>query len=145
MNPKGIRFFTNFKSRKGKELLSNPRAAVVFYWPALDRQVRIEGKVELLSPEESDEYWKTRPRDSRIGSAASPQSSVVPDVEVLEEKVNELSLKYEGKDVPRPAHWGGFCLVPNRFEFWVSGLNRLHDRFCYIKKQKIWTQVRLAP
>jgi pyridoxamine 5'-phosphate oxidase len=145
VNPEGLRFFTNYRSRKGKELKKNPRAAVVFYWSSLDRQIRIEGKVKELSSTESDGYWNTRPKESRINSLASPQSSPIPDRAFLEKIVDELDAKYAGGNVPRPKHWGGYCLIPNRFEFWVAGDYRLHDRFIYVKKGSSWSCSRLAP
>lgn len=144
-NAKGIRFFTNYQSRKGEELLKNPYAALVFYWPGLDRQVRIEGVVEVLSPEESSEYWLSRPRESRISALASPQSSPVPNRQTLENRVTDLTAQFEGKEVTRPDHWGGYCLIPNRIEFWFAGDFRLHDRFCYIKKGQEWELIQLAP
>lgn len=153
LNSKGLRFFTNYRSRKGKELISNPRAALVFFWPKVkkgsefisDRQIRIEGTIQKLSGQESNSYWVSRPRGSQIGAHASEQSTIVPNREVLEKKVALLNQKYEGKDIPRPLHWGGFCLIPSRFEFWISGDSRLHDRFCYIKKKKGWELARLSP
>jgi len=141
----GLRFFTNYRSRKGKELKKNPKAMVVFYWANLDRQIHIEGKIEELSAAESDEYWNTRPKESRINSLASPQSSPIPDRAFFEKKVSELQTKFPLEDVPRPKHWGGYRLLPQRFEFWVAGDFRFHDRFEYVKKAKVWTIARLAP
>jgi pyridoxamine-phosphate oxidase len=165
MNAEGLTFFTNYKSRKGKELLANPRAAVLFYWPQLNRQVRIEGCIQILSPSESDEYWQTRPRDSQISAMASPQSSKITGREILIKKINELNKKYRTLspstsksamsamstpnkaclEIPRPKHWGGYCLLPDHFEFWIEGKFRLHDRFQYLKKKGKWQSSRLAP
>jgi pyridoxamine 5'-phosphate oxidase len=145
LNSKGIRFFTNFQSRKSEELLKNPKAALVFYWPALDRQVRIEGSVERLPAEDSTAYWLSRPRESRLSALASPQSTPIPNRETLENRVAELTLQYEGEEIPRPEHWGGFCLIPHQVEFWFSGDFRLHDRFCYTKKGQLWDLIQLAP
>lgn len=145
LNSKGFRFFTNYRSRKGKELGANPKAAAVFYWPGLDRQIRIEGKIEKLSKKESDEYWLSRARESRLSALVSPQSTAIPDKKKLETSLKELTLKYEGKDIPRPSHWGGYCLIPERIEFWQEGGFRFHDRFCYLKKKGKWVITRLAP
>jgi len=145
MNEKGIRFYTNYHSPKGRELKANPKAALVFYWSSLDRQLRVEGKVEPLKKAESDAYWNTRSRDSRLSALASKQSGIIAGREVLEQRVQELTEKYEGKDIPRPSHWGGFCLIPTRFEFWLAGDHRLHDRFCYLKKKNKWELVQLSP
>ena len=145
LNQKGFKFFTNYQSRKSRELTANPKAALVFYWPSLNRQIRIEGKVQKLTRFESDEYWMSRPRESRIGAIASKQSSVIRNRDVLEKKIAELSVKYSEKDIPRPKNWGGYCLIPNRFEFWLLGDYRLHDRFLYQKRGKKWAFYRLAP
>jgi pyridoxamine 5'-phosphate oxidase len=145
VNESGIKFFTNYSSRKGKELKSNPQAALVFYWSALDRQIRIEGKIQTLSPEESDAYWVSRPRESQVGAIASSQSSVIPNRQFLENKLKQIELKYAGKEIPRPKNWGGFCLLPKRVEFWISGEHRIHDRFCFLKKGKKWSVSRLSP
>ncbi len=145
MNTQGLCFYTHYRSRKGRELLTNPRAALVFYWSALDRQIRIEGKVSPLPEEESDRYWQSRPRESRLGALASHQSAEIPSRRYLELKIQKLTQKYRGQDIPRPAHWGGFCLIPQRFEFWQSGDFRVHDRFCYQRIGQKWKQVRLSP
>lgn len=145
MNDKGLRFYTNYQSKKGWELSQNAFAALVFYWSQLDRQIRVEGRVEKVSEGDSDEYWVSRPRESQIGGWASEQSTVVSNRDVLEKKFQELNLKYEGKNIPRPPHWGGFCLIPDRFEFWMAGPHRLHDRFSYEKKGQKWEISRLAP
>ncbi len=145
LNSKGLCFFTNYESRKSNELIENPRAALVFYWSALDRQIRIEGTIEKVSEKESDDYWGSRPRESCISALTSAQSQLVSSREELEKRFFELIKKYEGQPVPRPAHWGGFCLVPKKFEFWVEGAHRLHDRFCYERTAQGWRLSRLSP
>jgi pyridoxamine 5'-phosphate oxidase len=140
----GFLFFTNYKSRKGKELIENPSAELLFYWRDLRRQVRISGKVEKISREESENYFNTRPLNSRIGAWASKQSAVIPDRKYLEKQFKEYQEKFK-KDVPLPPVWGGFRLIPERFEFWQGRESRLHDRICYIKKNDKWKIVRLAP
>ena len=144
-NKKGICFFTNYKSRKSLELIQNPKAALVFYWPSLDRQIRIEGKIEIVSAEESDTYWSSRPRESQISAMASHQSAKISSRSVLEKRFQMLTQKFENKEIPRPQNWGGFCLIPHRFEFWIAGDHRLHDRFCYIKKSGKWSLTQLSP
>jgi len=148
----GFLFFTNYKSRKGKELTENPFAEFLFYWRDLQRQVRISGKVEKVSKQESEDYFKSRPLKSKIGAWASKQSEVIPDREYLEKQFKEFTKKYSErsrfagkKNVPLPSYWGGFRLIPERFEFWQGRENRLHDRICYIKKNNKWKIVRLAP
>lgn len=141
---KGYLFFTNYESRKGKELSENPFAELLFYWMDLHKQVRISGKVEKVTREESEKYFKTRPLNSQIGAWASKQSEVIPDREFLEQKYREYSEKYK-EDIPLPPFWGGFRLIPERFEFWQGRENRLHDRICYLKKNGDWEIVRLAP
>ena len=142
---KGFVFFTNYESRKGNELYVNPFASLVFYWDKIDRQVRIEGSIEKISKQESEEYFHTRPPGSRIGALASPQSKVIKDREYLEEKFNALSKKYEGKEIPLPENWGGYRVKPFYFEFWQSRDNRLHDRISYTKERGSWKLERLAP
>jgi pyridoxamine 5'-phosphate oxidase len=142
----GLVFFTNYQSRKARELDSNPQAALVFYWSQLERQVRVEGKVERTSAEESDVYFKTRPRESQIGAAASPQSEVIASREALQEKADTLEKLYEGREVDRPEHWGGYRLRPERIEFWKGRPGRLHDRILYeLQTDGSWTIKRLAP
>jgi pyridoxamine 5'-phosphate oxidase len=145
LNSKGLRFFTNYQSRKSEELLQNPKAALVFYWSTLDRQIRIEGKIEVLSSRESDEYWNSRPRASRLSAIASPQSTPISNRQVIENQIQELTTQYQNQEIPRPENWGGFCLIPNRFEFWFAGNHRFHDRFCYLKKNTHWEMIQLAP
>lgn len=143
---RGFVFYTNYNSMKARELDSNPQAALVFYWPQLERQVRIEGKVERISADESDEYFKTRPRESQIGALASPQSEVIASRDVLQQKADELEKLYEGRDVSRPEHWGGYRLQPERIEFWKGRPGRLHDRIDYKRQADgSWIVNRLAP
>ncbi len=143
---RGFVFFTNYQSRKARELDANAQAALVFYWPQLERQVRVEGKVERTSAEESEAYFKTRPRESQIGAVASPQSEVIASREALQKKADELEKFYEGREVDRPAHWGGYRLRPERIEFWKGRPGRLHDRINYERQlDGSWTISRLAP
>ncbi len=142
----GFVFFTNYESKKARELNTNPHAALVFYWPQLERQVRVEGTVEQTSAAESDAYFKTRPRESQIGALASPQSDVVASREILQQKVGELEKLYEGREVDRPAHWGGYRLRAERIEFWKGRPGRLHDRLLYQRQlDGGWSIERLAP
>jgi pyridoxamine 5'-phosphate oxidase len=142
----GFVFFTNYDSAKAKQLEINPYAALVFYWPQLDRQVRVEGKVTRTSAEESAAYFKTRPRESQIGAWASPQSEVIATRDVLEQRARELAELYCDRELDCPAHWGGFRLTPDRIEFWKSRVGRLHDRILYeLQPDGAWTIKRLAP
>lgn len=145
LDARGLQFFSNYESRKGSELLNNPRAALVFFWPDLERQVRIEGVVERTTEAESDEYYHSRPRNSRLGSWASVQSSVIASREELEARQRELDAKYPGESVPRPPHWGGYRVVPHMFEFWQGRPSRLHDRLRYRLVNGIWIVERLSP
>lgn len=137
---RGIVFYTNYESRKGMELEANPHCAATLWWPSLERQIRIEGRAERVEAEISDTYFRGRPRDSRMASAASPQSRVVESRSSLLEMVAAL-----GWDVTRPAHWGGYRIVPSCFEFWQGGAARLHDRFRYLLSGDDWVIERLAP
>ncbi len=141
----GFVFFTNYESTKGKELMANPNAALVFFWRELERQVRIEGRVEKVSSEESDEYFHSRPEGSRIGAWSSPQSAIITNRTIIETNVTQYSKRFEGHEIPRPEHWGGYRVIPNKFEFWQGRSSRLHDRFQYIKDQEQWMRNRLAP
>lgn len=142
----GFVFYTNYNSRKGIEIAHNPYAALTFFWPELERQVRIEGKLVKQSAEASDLYFATRPRSSRLGAWASPQSEVLPDRKAIDEVLAGLEKKFEGKEVTRPEWWGGYVLQPDRLEFWQGRPSRLHDRICYMKQHDgSWHIVRLAP
>jgi len=141
----GIVFFTNYESRKASDLETNPHAALVWYWGPLGRQVRAEGTVARIPPEESAAYFKTRPRGSRIGAWVSRQSSVLEDRKELEEKVAEFEKQYRGRDIPLPPFWGGYRLDPHMFEFWQARENRLHDRFRYSRSADRWIIDRLFP
>jgi pyridoxamine 5'-phosphate oxidase len=141
----GFVFFTNYNGRKGKELEANPRAALVFMWSPQARQVRVEGTVHRISDLASEAYFKTRPLGSRIGAWASPQSQIVSNRAELESLYGAYAEKFSNGEVPRPAHWGGYCLVPNRVEFWQGQPNRLHDRFRYLRTSTGWDIDRLAP
>lgn len=146
VDQKGFVFFTNYHSAKAQQLESNPYAALVFYWPQLDRQVRIEGKVERTSVAESAEYFQTRPRESQIGAWASPQSSVIAGREVLEDRARELEEYYRDREIECPGHWGGYRLRADRIEFWKSRVGRLHDRILYeLMSDGEWAIKRLAP
>lgn len=140
-------FYTNYNSRKGQELLANPRAALTFLWHELQRQVRIEGRVEVLSAEASTRYFQSRPKGSQIGAWASPQSTQIESREVLEEKVKQLEEDYRSTDaLPKPEHWGGYRVVPHRIEFWQGRSSRLHDRIEYtLSEDGNWSLARLAP
>ncbi len=141
----GFVFYTNYESEKGKELLENPNAALLFYWGFLERQIRITGKVEKVSREKSAEYFHSRPRESQIGAWASNQSQIIKDREYLQNKFNEFNSKFKDKEIPLPDYWGGFKVVPEKFEFWQGRESRLHDRICYLKENNTWKIVRLAP
>jgi pyridoxamine 5'-phosphate oxidase len=142
----GFVFFTNYNSMKARELDSNPQAALVFYWPQLERQVRVEGKVERTSTAESDAYFKTRPRESQIGAVASPQSEVIASRAALQARADQIENSYEGREVDRPEHWGGYRLHPERIEFWKGRPGRLHDRISYNREMDgSWKIKRLAP
>jgi pyridoxamine 5'-phosphate oxidase len=143
---RGFVFYTNYNSMKARELDVNPQAALVFYWPQLERQVRVEGKMERTSTDESDAYFKTRPRESQIGALASPQSEVIPSRDMLQQRARELEELYRDREVERPAHWGGYRLQPERIEFWKGRPGRLHDRILYERqKDGSWHRFRLAP
>jgi pyridoxamine 5'-phosphate oxidase len=141
----GFKFYTNYGSRKGRELTENPRAALCFFWPQLERQVRIEGDVEKLSRSESEAYFRQRPRESQLGAWASKQSSKVASREVLEKQFEEMGKKFAGEEIPLPDFWGGFVLQPKRVEFWQGRKGRMHDRICYKKDSDGWDIFRLSP
>jgi pyridoxamine 5'-phosphate oxidase len=142
---KGFQFFTNYQSRKGKQLQQNPKASLTFFWMPMERQIRIEGHVEKVSPEVSDKYFHSRPYESRLSAAISPQSKIVANRAELEKLKRELREKYPEQNLPRPENWGGYLLIPNYFEFWQGRESRLHDRIIYARKLNEWTIKRLAP
>lgn len=143
---KGFCFYTNYMSRKGQELAANPYAAAVFWWGKLERQIRIEGEIQKLTPQESDDYFNSRPLGSRFGAMLSPQSQVIPTRAVLEEQLRALEAQYGQTDPPRPPHWGGYRLMPHVIEFWQSGRHRLHDRLRYTQQADgSWVIERLSP
>lgn len=143
-NPSGFTFFTNYESRKGEEISSNPWAAIVFFWDALERQVRIEGVVEKVSEEESDAYFKSRPSGSQASAAISPQSRVIPDRKYLEDRRSSWLARNHQRGV-RPSNWGGYRIIPERMEFWQGRTDRMHDRIVYILTGDKWEMQRLAP
>ena len=140
----GFVFYTNYQSRKARELAENPYASLVFIWTQLERQVRIDGSIEKVSAQESDEYFASRPLGSRLGAWASPQSMVLPNRMTLAAKVGAIVLRY-GRNPPRPPHWGGYRLLPEAVEFWQGRTSRLHDRLLYTKQDRTWKIERLAP
>jgi pyridoxamine 5'-phosphate oxidase len=144
LEPGGFVFFTNYESRKGRELAANPVAALTFMWKELERQVRIEGRVEKVSAPDSDAYFATRPLGSRIGAWASPQSKAIENREWLERRWAELTAEH-GEEPPRPPHWGGYRVVPDYLEFWQGRMSRLHDRIVYAREASGWKISRLAP
>ncbi|WP_293915664.1 MULTISPECIES: pyridoxamine 5'-phosphate oxidase [unclassified Sphingobacterium] len=142
----GFSFFTNYQSRKGNEVVENCHVALLFFWPELQRQVRIEGLIEKLPSSDSDEYFASRPKGSQIGAVASPQSKTIPNRAYLESKVDELNSQYADQDtVDRPQHWGGYLVRPVAVEFWQGRSSRLHDRLLYSKVSDSWKITRLAP
>jgi pyridoxamine 5'-phosphate oxidase len=145
VDQRGFLFFTNYASRKGRELAENPRAALVFYWHEVNRQVRVTGRVSKLPAAESDAYFATRPHGSRIAALASRQSAVIPSRAALEARYRELSTGYPNDGPPRPLNWGGYCVHPDEIEFWQQGPNRLHDRLRYRKSRGSWILERLSP
>ena len=141
----GFVFYTNYTSQKGRELLGNPNASLCFYWKSLGRQVRVDGRAEPVSDAEADAYFASRQRGSQIGAWASDQSRPVDSRETLEERVRAVTAEYDGANVPRPAHWSGFRVVPDRIEFWTDRPNRLHDRQVFDRVVGGWREQRLQP
>jgi pyridoxamine 5'-phosphate oxidase len=146
MDERGPVFYTNYESRKGQQLAENPRAALVIHWRELERQINVEGSVERVAAEESDAYFASRPLQSQLGAWASDQSRPLESAEALAQRVEQFRHQFAGKSVPRPAHWGGYRIVPNRMEFWQGGPGRLHDRFAYLRQPDgTWIWTRLNP
>jgi pyridoxamine 5'-phosphate oxidase len=145
IDQRGFVLFTNYNSRKGRELTDNPQAALCIYWASLDEQIRIEGQVSRVSAGESDEYFAGRPRGSQLGAWASDQSQPLASRETLEEKYREVERRFEGQAVQRPPFWGGFRIAPSRIEFWYGRPDRLHDRIVYVREASGWRIERLYP
>ncbi len=141
----GFVFYTNYLSAKANEMTEQSKVSLLFFWQGLERQIRIEGEVKKVSDEESDAYFKSRPRESQLGAWASPQSQIIANRPVLESKYEELELAWKGKEIPRPAHWGGYIVRPSLFEFWQGRPSRLHDRMQYTFIDRKWAIERLAP
>ncbi len=142
---RGFSFFTNYFSRKGQDMAHHDKASITFFWPELERQIRIEGHVEKVDEKLSTEYFQSRPRASQIGAWVSEQSAKIPNREFLEERYSALEKQYEGQDVPKPAHWGGYELIPDYMEFWQGRPSRLHDRVVYELQDGNWERYRIAP
>ncbi|KKL24317.1 hypothetical protein LCGC14_2416550, partial [marine sediment metagenome] len=143
---RGFIFYSNYESEKGRAIANNPHICLSFFWPNLERQVIIKGQVDKLSEQESDDYFKTRPKGSQLGALVSDQSSVIPSRNYLENKLKELEAAYSDKDIERPQHWGGYLVTPQFIEFWQGRPNRLHDRILYtLQKNSTWNMQRLAP
>ena len=142
---KGFVFYTNYESAKARDLAANPRACLLFFWPELERQIRITGGVSRVTREETARYFESRPRESQIGAWVSPQSRVIPHRRVLEENFDALLAQYDGDTVPVPPFWGGYRVAPDRIEFWQGRASRLHDRLLYTRDGGDWKRARLAP
>lgn len=157
LDDEGFVFFTNYESEKGRQMAEEDSVALLFFWKELERQVRIEGVVRKVTAQESDDYFHSRPKGSQISAAASPQSQVIEGRSILEEKVKELEAQYANSEVPRPEHWGGYRVIPEKIEFWQGRNNRLHDRIVFYREPEIdngegalpgysnWEKFRLAP
>lgn len=144
-DPSGFVFYTNYQSRKGKEIAENPFASLLFFWKELERQVRIEGKIEKVAAKESDEYFQSRPAGSKLGAWASPQSQAIKDRTILDQNLRDLEERFASSEIPRPAHWGGYRVLPVHVEFWQGRPSRLHDRILYTLEDGQWIIRRLAP
>lgn len=144
-NSSGFVFYTNYDSKKGVEIAANPVASLLFYWAELQRQIRIQGKVEKLSLQESESYFKSRPRESQLSAWASNQSREISSRSILDNEFESYKKKFEEEDIPLPGYWGGYRVIPFYFEFWQGRENRLHDRLCYRKENDGWKIFRLAP
>jgi len=140
-----LTFYTNYQSQKGKDLEANPQVSLLFFWPELERQIRIGGLASKNSGEEARQYFQSRPRGSQLGALASPQSQIIPNREFLDQKWKELDHQYQDKEIPKPENWGGYHVHPYEFEFWQGRTSRLHDRICYNFQESIWTKFRKAP
>jgi pyridoxamine 5'-phosphate oxidase len=145
IDARGLVFFTNYESRKGRELAENPRVSLLVYWRELERQIQVCGTASKASREESEAYFKSRPEGSRLAAWASRQSETIPDRAFLEKKAAEAAEKFRGQEIPTPPHWGGYVVAPVTMEFWQGRVNRLHDRFLYRKEGMVWTLERLSP
>ncbi len=145
VHEKGFTFFTNYKSDKSLDIQNNPNVSLNFYWPELERQVRITGIAEQISPKDSDEYFKNRPRESQMGAWLSHQSTSIGLYYDFMDTLNKLESTFKGKDIERPLHWGGYCIIPSKIEFWQGRPSRLHDRLLYEFDENVWNKKRLAP
>lgn len=141
----GFIFYTNYTSRKSKEIIDNPNVALNFFWDALERQVRVEGTISKVDSKISDEYFSSRSRLSQLGAHASNQSKIIDSYDVITDKLDELEKKFDGKEIPRPDHWGGFIIVPKTIEFWQGHEGRIHDRLKFQRVNSEWNLVRLSP
>ena len=145
VNEKGFTFFTNYKSNKSLDIQNNPNVSLNFYWPELERQVRITGIAEQISPKDSDEYFKNRPRESQMGAWLSHQSTSIGLYYDFMDTLNKLESSFKGKGIERPLHWGGYCIIPSKIDFWQGRPSRLHDRLLYEFDENVWNKKRLAP